>query len=65
VTLKPKGSMQRRKTTPPGCGGFFMVIAWFLSGAIDLIDVRRAIVETENHPPVWPNGHGPGKVVFR
>jgi hypothetical protein len=26
VTVKPKGSMHCRRTTPPGCGGFFMVM---------------------------------------
>jgi hypothetical protein len=26
---------------------------------IDIINVRRAIIETENHPPVCPNGHSP------
>jgi len=35
-----------------------MVMAWFLSVVID-INIRRAIVKTENHPPVGPNSHGP------
>ena len=27
VMVKPKGSMHWRNTTPPGCGGFFMVLS--------------------------------------
>ena len=26
---------------------------------IDIIDILRAVVETEDHPPVSPNGHRP------
>ncbi len=36
-----------------------MVIAWFLSVVIDIINVRRAIIKTENHPPVGPDSYGP------
>src|ERR1700691_5467237 len=59
VILKPEGSMHWRKTTPPGCGGFFMVMTWFLLVVIDIINVRSAVVKTKNHPPVGPDGHGP------
>jgi hypothetical protein len=36
-----------------------MVIGWFLSVVIDIINVLRVAVKAENHPPVGPNGHGP------
>ena len=36
-----------------------MVITWFLSVVIDIIYVRRAIIKTENHPPVGPDRHSP------
>ena len=52
VMVKPKGSMHWRNTMPPGCGGFFMVMDWFLSVVIDIINILRAVVKTENHPPV-------------
>jgi hypothetical protein len=35
VIVKPKGSMHWRNTTPPGCGGFLMVMGWFLSHVTD------------------------------
>src|SRR5271154_2807577 len=59
VIVKPEGSMHWRKTTPPGCGGFFMVMALSPLVVIDIINVLRAAVEAENHPPVGPNSHGP------
>jgi hypothetical protein len=34
-------------------------MAWFLSVVIDIINVRRAIIKTENHPPVGPDGRSP------
>jgi hypothetical protein len=34
---KPKGSMHCRKTKPPGCGGFFIGMALFLSVVVDVI----------------------------
>jgi hypothetical protein len=58
VMVKPKGLMHSCNTTRPGCGGFFMVIGWFLSVVIDIINVLRVAVKAENHPPVGPNGHG-------
>ena len=36
-----------------------MIMGRFLSVVIDIINVRHAIIKTENHPPVCPNGHGP------
>jgi hypothetical protein len=36
-----------------------MVMAWFLSVVIDIINVLHAIVKTKNHPPVCSNGHSP------
>lgn len=45
-----------RKTTPPGCGGFFMVMRWVLSVVIDIL---LAVVKTENHPPVGAYGNRP------
>src|SRR5579862_344300 len=56
VIVKPKGSMHWRNTTPPGCGGFFMVMGWFL---LVVINILRAVVKTENHPPVGAYGNRP------
>ena len=58
VMVKPKGSMHWRSTTPPGCGGFFMVMGWFLLVVIDIINIlHAAVVKTENHPPVGAYGN--------
>jgi hypothetical protein len=35
-----------------------MVIGWFLSVVIDIINILRVAVKAENHLPVGPNGHG-------
>src|SRR5450755_209647 len=61
VIVKPKGSMHWRKTTPPGCGGFFMVMARSpCLVVIDIINVLGvALGKTENHPPVGPNRYRP------
>jgi len=60
VIVKPKGSMHCRNTTPPGCGGFFMVMGWFLfSVVIDIINILSAFVETEKHPPVGAYSNRP------
>src|SRR5437879_7343935 len=61
VIVKPRGSTHWRKTMPPGCGGFFIV----MDGStclvvIDIINVLGvALDKTENDPPVSPNGHSP------
>jgi hypothetical protein len=36
-----------------------MVMGWFLSVVIDIINILRAVFKTKNHPPVGPNGHSP------
>ncbi len=36
-----------------------MVMGWFLSVVIDIINIRRAVVKTENHPLVGAYGNGP------
>src|ERR1035438_1015606 len=59
VMVRPEGSMHSCRTTTPGCGGFFMVMGWFLSVVIDIIDLVRAAIEAEDHPPVGPDSHGP------
>src|SRR5208337_5638954 len=49
VIVKPKGSMHWRRTTPPGCGGFF--IARGRSPGlvvIDIIDILRVPIETKD-----------------
>ena len=53
-----KGSMHSRNTTPPGCGGFFIVMGRS-PVVVDIINILRAAVKAENHPPVSPNGHAP------
>src|SRR5262245_59501833 len=59
VMVKPKGSIHSCSTTRPGCGGFFMVMGGFLSMVIDIINVLRAVVKAENHPPVGPDSYSP------
>src|ERR1039458_130366 len=59
VMVKPEGSMHSCNTTRPGCGGFFMVMGWFLSVVIDIIDLVRAAIEAEDHPPVGTDSYGP------
>ena len=60
VIVKPKGSMHWRKTTPPGCGGFFIIIGRSpCLVVIDIINILRATVKAKNHSPVCPNGHPP------
>ncbi len=34
-----------------------MVMGWFLSVVIDIINILRAVVKTENHPPVGAYGN--------
>src|ERR1700687_1554954 len=51
--------MHSCNTTRPGCGGFFMVIGCFFSVVIDIINILRAVVKTENHPPVCPDRYRP------
>ena len=46
-------------TTRPGWGGVFMVMDCFFSVVIDIINVLRAAVKTENHSAVGPDRHGP------
>ena len=36
-----------------------MVMAWFLSVVIDIINFLRVSIKAKNHPPVGPNGHRP------
>ena len=36
-----------------------MVMGWFLSVVIDIINVLRAVVKAENHPPVGAYGNRP------
>jgi hypothetical protein len=36
-----------------------MVMDWFLSVVIDIINILRAVFKAENHPPVGANGHSP------
>jgi hypothetical protein len=36
-----------------------MVMGWFLLVVIDIINVLRAVVKTENHPPVGAYCNGP------
>ena len=36
-----------------------MVMGWFLSVVIDIINIFRAVVKTENHPPVGANCNRP------
>ncbi|HEX4808629.1 MAG TPA: hypothetical protein VH325_06860, partial [Bryobacteraceae bacterium] len=56
----PDGSMHWRKTTPPGCGGFFIVMVRSLClVVIDIINILRVTVKTKNYSPVGPNGYGP------
>jgi hypothetical protein len=44
--------MHSCNTTRPVWGGFFMIMRWFLSVAIDIINVLRVALKAENHPPV-------------
>jgi hypothetical protein len=64
VIVKPIGSMHSFNTTRPGCGGFFMVMGWFFSVVIDIINVLRSVVKTKNHPPVGSNCNGPRALHF-
>jgi hypothetical protein len=59
VMFKPEGSMHSCNTTTPGCGGFFMVMCCFLSVVVNIINILRVTVKTENYPPVGSNGHRP------
>jgi len=36
-----------------------MVMGWFLSVVIDIIDLVRAAIEAEDHPAVGPDSYGP------
>ncbi len=36
-----------------------MVMGWFLSVVVNIINVLRISVKTENHPPVGPHGDSP------
>jgi hypothetical protein len=36
-----------------------MVMGWFLSVVIDIIDILRAVVEAENHAPIGPDSYTP------
>jgi hypothetical protein len=36
-----------------------MVMGWFLSVVIDIINILRSVVKAENHPPVGPDSYTP------
>ena len=46
----PQKSQPQENPTPPGWGGFFMVMGWFLSVVIDIVNVLRVAIESEKLP---------------
>src|SRR5262245_31676171 len=60
VIDSPIGSMHSRRTTPPGCGGFFISMVDLHSVVVHVIDVRCiAVYEPENDSPVGAHGDRP------
>jgi hypothetical protein len=51
--------MHSCNTTRPGCGGFFIVMGWFLLVVIDIINILRPAVKAKYHAPVCPDSYGP------
>jgi hypothetical protein len=55
---KPKGSMHCLKIKPPGCGGFFIGMALFLSVVVDVVNILSlSFLKTKDDPPIRADEH--------